>query len=214
MSLYIVTGTDTGVGKTFVTSALVAELRRAGTDAIGLKPVETGWCEPSSDAALLAAASELSISEVIWAHFELPAAPAVAAAAASTELDLEALRAWVRTAATAHTHCFLEGAGGWMVPMTDDHLFSDLVEQLSPAGVLLVSASRLGTINHTLLTAEAIQRTAPLMAIALSVRPTDPPAEAATHLAEISKRVSVPVFRLPQDLRALVGMFHVEHHAG
>ncbi|HRK46236.1 MAG TPA: dethiobiotin synthase [Nocardioides sp.] len=213
MSLYVVTGTDTGVGKTFVTSRVVAELRRAGVDAVGLKPVETGWSEETSDAAHLAAASGKRIEDVIWAHFALPAAPSVAAAAESTSLEVSELVAWVRTAAGRHEHCFVEGAGGWMVPMTSDMLFCEVVERLGPAGVILVSASRLGTINHTLLTAEAVQRTLPLAAVVLSVRPTDPPAEAAVHMEEISKRLTVPVIEFPRDLRDLVAMFHVEHQA-
>ena len=97
-----------------------------------------------------------------------------------------------------------------MVPFDQDRLFCDVVESLSPAGVLLVAASRLGTINHTLLTAEAIGRVAPLKAIALSIRPTDPAAEAEMHLAEISKRVDVPVLPVPQASAQLADLFHVE----
>jgi coenzyme F420-0:L-glutamate ligase/coenzyme F420-1:gamma-L-glutamate ligase len=53
MSLFVVTGTDTGVGKTFVTTNLLGELRRRGADAVGVKPIETGWSESTSDAAQL-----------------------------------------------------------------------------------------------------------------------------------------------------------------
>lgn len=211
MSLYVVTGTDTGVGKTFVTSRLVSELRRRGNNAIGLKPIETGWNESTSDAAQLAAASGRTIDSTIWAHFALPAAPAVAAAAESTEIDMLALGEWLREAASQHQVCLAEGAGGWMVPFHNDHLFCDFVSTLHPAGVVLVSASRLGTINHTLLTAESISRSARLLAIVLSVRPADPPLDAANHLAEIEKRVSVPVLAFPSGLAALADLFHVEH---
>ncbi|HUQ03086.1 MAG TPA: dethiobiotin synthase [Kofleriaceae bacterium] len=201
------TGTDTGIGKTFVTTSLIRELRRRGSDAVGLKPVETGWSESTSDAAQLAAASGRSVEETVWAHFELPAAPAVAAAAESQTIDVTSLVAWIRA---GHGIRFAEGAGGWMVPFTNDHLFCDLVEMLSPAGVLLVAASRLGTINHTLLTAEAINRTQRLVAIALSVRPSDSPHDAVMHHDEIQKRVDVPVFRIPRDVEPLADLFHVE----
>jgi len=211
MSLYVVTGTDTGVGKTFVTSKLVSELRRRGGDAIGLKPIETGWNEPTSDAAQLAAASGRTIDSTVWAHFALPAAPVVAAAAESTEIDVLAMAGWLREAASQHRVCLAEGAGGWMVPFHNNHLFCDLVSTLQPSGVVLVSASRLGTINHTLLTAEAISRSSRLFAIVLSVRPTDPPQDAANHLAEIEKRASVPVLSFPTDLAVLADLFHVEH---
>lgn len=210
MSLYVVTGTDTGVGKTFVTARLISELRRRGHDAIGLKPIETGWNEPTSDAAHLAAASGRTIDSTVWAHFALPAAPVVAAAAECVEIDMLALASWIRQSANQHRLCFAEGAGGWMVPLHNDHLFCDLVASLDPAGVVLVSASRLGTINHTLLTAESVARTSPLVAVVLSVRPTDSPQDAATHLAEIQKRVSVPVLSFPAELPALADLFHVE----
>ncbi|KAB2900004.1 MAG: dethiobiotin synthase [Kofleriaceae bacterium] len=211
MSLYVVTGTDTGVGKTFVTSTLVSRLRRNGFDAVALKPLETGWREATSDAAQLAAASGQPIDATVWAHFDLPAAPSVAAEAESRKIDLGAMSSWIRGSSGAHAHCFVEGAGGWMVPLAHDRLFCDLVEDLSPAGVVLVSASRLGTINHTLLTAGAIQRACRLSAIVLSVRPSDPPVEAQMHLAEISKRVDVPVFAFPRALDELSQLFHVEH---
>jgi dethiobiotin synthetase len=207
MTLYVVTGTDTGVGKTFVTTRLVTELRRRGANAIGLKPIETGWSAPTSDAAQLAAASGRSIESTIWAHYELPAAPAVAAAAESSAIDVPKLAAWLRRGEEMR---FAEGAGGWMVPLTNDHLFCDLVEIIAPAGVVLVSASRLGTINHTLLTAEAIQRTSKLVAIALSVRPSDPPRDAEAHRDEIQKRVESPVLAIPAGLSSLADLFHVE----
>lgn len=208
MSLYFVTGTDTGVGKTFVTARLVAELRRRGANAVGLKPIETGWNEPTSDAAQLAAASGRSVDDTIWAHFALPAAPSVAAAAEARKVDLSSLSSWLRQ--DRGDLCFAEGAGGWMVPLTSDDLFCDLVARMDPAGVLLVSTSRLGTINHTLLTATAIERSTRLIAIALSVRPSDPPSEVAVHLAEIQQRVKVPVLPFPADLARLADLFHVE----
>jgi dethiobiotin synthetase len=211
VSIYVVTGTDTGVGKTFVTTSLISELRRRSVDAVGLKPVETGWDADQSDASKLAAASDQPLDVTIFAHYALPAAPAVAAAAESARLDVPKLVSWLRERSKRHAVTFAEGAGGWMVPFTNDHLFCDLVDALQPAGVLLVSASRLGTINHTLLTAEAIARTASLTAIALSVRPGDPADEALMHQDEIQKRVDAPVLAMPADLRRLADLFHVEH---
>lgn len=211
MSLFVVTGTDTGVGKTFVAAAIVAELRRRHLDAVGLKPIETGWNESTSDAAILAAASDRPIAETVWAHYALPAAPAVAAAAESAQINVIEMLGWIRIRAGRHDFCLAEGAGGWMVPFDNDRLFCDLVEALAPAGVILVAASRLGTINHTLLTAEAVQRVAPLMAVVLSIRPGDSVADAAMHRSEISKRLDAPVLSMPNDLHGLADLFHVKH---
>src|SRR5207253_5092049 len=123
VSLFIVTGTDTGVGKAFVSTALVRALRARGHDAVGVKPIETGWDEPSSDAAKLAEASQRSVAETIWAHFALPAAPAVAAAAEFRPIDTDDLMGWLRAKGAAHAICLAEGAGGWMVPFDQERLF-------------------------------------------------------------------------------------------
>lgn len=209
MSLYVVTGTDTGVGKTFVTTRLIEKLRADGVDAIGLKPIETGWIEPSSDAAELAMASGRSIEQTLWRHYALAAAPAVAAAAEDEHVDHRDMLAWIHRQAADHHVCLVEGAGGWMVPFAEDLLFCDMVRSLDPVGVLVVGASKLGTINHSLLTAEAVTRDARLLAIALSVRPED--SAAASNREQIAARSTVPVFLVPQDLAALAAMFHVEH---
>jgi dethiobiotin synthetase len=211
MSLYVVTGTDTGVVKTYVTIRIIEALRRSGIDAIGLKPLETGWDEPSSDARQLAIASGRSVESTIWRHYGMPAAPAVAAAAEDQRVDARELLTWLRRQATGHDVCLVEGAGGWMVPITDDLLFSDLVKQMDAAGVLVVGASRLGTINHTLLTAEAVARDASLLAIAVSTYPDE--ASADSNRTQIAARASVPVHLVPAELDRLTPMFHVEQRA-
>ncbi len=210
MSLYIVTGTDTGVGKTFVTVSLLKLLRERGIDAIGLKPIETGWSDPSiSDAAQIADASNRDLAETIWGHFTLPAAPSVAARAEGREIALPEIEGWVRGWSGPTT--LLEGAGGWLVPISSEALFRDLAVALQPAGVLLVAASRLGTINHTLLSAESIVAAGlPLMAVALSVRPDDDRAAVESNRGEIQARIAVPVLTVPDELSSLGELFHVE----
>ncbi len=211
MSLYVVTGTDTGVGKTYVTARLIESLRCAGVDAIGLKPLETGWDEPRSDAQQLAVASGRSIGSTVWRHYRLPAAPAVAAAAEGQRVDAQELITWLHRQAAGHEVCLVEGAGGWMVPVSDDLLFSHLVQRMEAAGVLVVGASRLGTINHTLLTAEAVSRDSSLLAIAISTYPDE--GTAASNRAQIAAHTSVPVHLVPAELDRLTSMFHVEHRS-
>lgn len=208
MSLYVVTGTDTGVGKTFVTVALLKHLRSRGLDAIGLKPIETGWSDPAtSDAAALADASNRDLTETIWGHFVLPAAPAVAARAEGRDISLAELEGWVRGWSGPLT--LLEGAGGWLVPLSSDALFRDFVQALQPTGVILVAASRLGTINHTLLSAESILAAGlPLVAVAVSVRPDDDPAVLESNVREIQARTSAPVLSIPSSLETLGALLH------
>jgi len=210
MSLYVVTGTDTGVGKTFVSQRLIEGLRGRGLDAIGLKPVETGWTgAPGSDAGLLALASEREISETIWGHFALPLAPAVAARAEDRPISLPEVVGWIRGCSGAFT--LVEGAGGWLVPFTEVALFRDLVVDLKPDGVLLVAHARLGTINHTLLSAESIRSAGcRLVGVAMSVKP-DELELAESNLSEIRDRIEEPVWMVPAELDAMVDLFHVEH---
>ncbi len=213
MRLFVVTGTDTGVGKTFVTARLIRSLRDLGTRAIGLKPVETGWSSETSDAAQLASASSRTLVETVWSHFELPAAPAVAAAESHHPLDISEMISWIRAAASTADVCLVEGAGGWLVPFGPQHLFSDVVRELEPEAVLVVGSCRLGTINHTLLTAEAVTKVSPLAGIALSRRPGDDLALSEWSYREIQKRVASPVWFAPRDDESMARTFHVEHQA-
>jgi dethiobiotin synthase len=210
VSLYIVTGTDTGVGKTFVTVAVLRGLRERGIDAIGLKPVETGWSDPdASDAAALAAASNRDLAETLWGHFALPAAPSVAARAEGREISSPEIQGWVRGWSGPLT--LLEGAGGWLVPFSPDVLFRDLAVDLHPTAVLLVATATLGTINHTLLTAESIRASGcAVLAVVLSLHPDDDPVAASSNAREIQDRLSEPVLIFPDDLDSLLDLFHVE----
>lgn len=208
MSFYIVTGTDTGVGKTFVTVSLLQLLRSRGVDAIGLKPIETGWSDPTkSDAAALADASNRNLTETIWGHFALPAAPAVAARAEGRDISLAEVEGWIRGWSGPLT--LLEGAGGWLVPLTSESLFRDFAQALQPTGVILVAASKLGTINHTLLSAESILTAGlPLVAVTLSVRPDDDPAALESNIQEIQSRTPAPVLSIPSSLSMLGDLLH------
>ena len=210
MSLYVVTGTDTGVGKTFVSQRLIEGLRGRGVDAIALKPVETGWTgSAGSDAALLAQASEREISETIWGHFAMPAAPAVAALAEDRLISVPEVLGWIRGWSGSFT--LVEGAGGWLVPFTDVALFRELVVDLKPDGVLLVAHARLGTINHTLLSAESIRAAGcRLVGVAISVKPDDFEL-AESNVSEIRARIDEPVWVVPAEVEAMIDLFHVEH---
>jgi dethiobiotin synthetase len=157
---FFVTGTDTGVGKTVVACALVRALRDAGRDVGVMKPVETGVGAPGPlDAIALRDASGANdpLGEICPVQLALPAAPTVAAAAEGTHVDLGVIRsAWARLRAR-HELMVVEGAGGLLVPLAENCSMAELAAEL---GLPLVVAARaaLGTINHTLLTVEAIER--------------------------------------------------------
>jgi dethiobiotin synthetase len=155
MRLFI-TGTDTGVGKTYVSAGLVGAARAAGQDCVGLKPI---CCGERDDAEALRAASggALSLNEVNPVWLRPPVAPYAAAMIESRQVDLALVRETIGAVGARHASVVVEGAGGWLVPITRDYTFADLAVELGWP-VLVVAANRLGVLNHALLTLEAIER--------------------------------------------------------
>lgn len=161
---YFVTGTDTGVGKTFISSLLVRQFARRGLRSVGMKPVASG-CERvdrrlvSEDAAQLLAASnvELPLADINPYAFEPAIAPHIAAQQTGVRIDLHHIQqAFERLQAQVDV-VIVEGAGGFYVPLDEQHDMADLAVKLG-LPVILVVGMRLGCINHALLTAEAIRQ--------------------------------------------------------
>jgi len=152
---YFITGTDTGVGKTFFTALLTRSLRRAGFDTGALKPI---CCGPREDVHILRAAADgqLTPDEINPVFFDLPVAPLVAARADKREVDLDGLSAWFQRLRPQRRSWLVEGAGGWLVPITREKTVADLAAIIG-LPVLVVVANRLGCLNHTLLTIESIR---------------------------------------------------------
>jgi dethiobiotin synthetase len=160
---YFVTGTDTGVGKTLIASALVHQFAQQGLKSVGMKPVAAG-CElvgrklVNEDVTQLIAASNMQAPPnlVNPYAFTPPIAPHIAAQQASEAISLDVIaEAFVQLAAVADV-VIVEGAGGFCVPLNDIATMADLAVKLD-IPVLLVVGLRLGCINHALLTVEAIQ---------------------------------------------------------
>jgi dethiobiotin synthetase len=151
---FFITGTDTGVGKTYVTKLLVESLRAEGKYAVGFKPIS---CGDRDDATILAAASgNLPIDEVNPLHFSSGVAPHVAALLENKTIDPAGILASYQAISEKYDPVIVEGAGGWEVPITESYFVSDLAKDLN-LPVILVAANRLGALNHILLTLAAIQ---------------------------------------------------------
>lgn len=159
---WFITGTDTDVGKTLISAAFVDWLAQQDT-ACGYKPVAAG-CNMvddqllNDDALALQAASlpKPSYSEINPIALERAIAPHIAAAETATTINLSDLVDKARHLENKHRFVVIEGAGGWLVPLNDQHSFADLAAELNHP-VILVVAMRLGCINHALLTANAIK---------------------------------------------------------
>jgi dethiobiotin synthetase len=154
-----VTGTDTGVGKTTLSAALLRYARRRGMTPIPFKPVETGCDGPPADAALLwkAAQPPTTQSDACLYAFRLPAAPALAARAEGARVDLDLIVERAHTLASRGNFLLVEGAGGLLVPYADRLTTVDLARRLG-LPLLVVARTALGTINHTALTLREAKR--------------------------------------------------------
>ncbi|MEX1993100.1 MAG: dethiobiotin synthase [Steroidobacteraceae bacterium] len=193
-----VTGTDTGVGKTLVTAALLRHLREAGATVAGMKPVAAGAIAgpegpANGDALLLQAESSVRhpYATVNPWLFEPAIAPHIAAAEAGQAIDTDRIVAAYRRLAAGADVVLAEGAGGFLVPLDAARSFADLPALLGME-VLLVVGLRLGCLNHALLTAEAIAGRGLLLAgwIGNSIDPRFPRRE--ENVATLTARLAAP----------------------
>ena len=156
---YFLTGTDTEIGKTFITCALLRRAAADGLSAVGVKPVAAGTdaAGDNEDVVAIRAASTLTLSgELINPYcFAPPIAPHLAAAEAGREIRFDTIRAAVAACRERADRVIVEGVGGFRVPLGPDGDSADLAVALG-LPVILVVGLRLGCINHALLTAEAI----------------------------------------------------------
>lgn len=152
---YFVAGTDTDVGKTFVTALLTRSLRKAGFDTVAMKPVSCG--EPGDTLELRAAAdNELFPEEVTPVSYTTPLAPIEAARLEQRLFEPSQVLPTFEKIRRSRRSLLVEGIGGWLVPLTESYSSADLAKAMN-LPVLLVVRNHLGAINHTLLTLESIK---------------------------------------------------------
>lgn len=159
---WFVTGTDTEIGKTYATCALLHAARRSGLRALAMKPVAAGaqWIDGrlvNEDALRLLAAGSFDPGLDTLNPYCLasPIAPHIAAQEEGVRIETEPIRAALNRLRAQADCVFVEGAGGFCVPLGPDYDFAMLARELA-LPVILVVGMRLGCINHALLTAEAV----------------------------------------------------------
>lgn len=158
-----VTGTDTDVGKTLISCALLHAWRAAGKTALGMKPVAAG-CEWRPEGlvcgdvtALMQASSVQASCELINPYsFALPIAPHIAAEELGVDIRLERIQEAFQILTAYADVVVVEGAGGFRIPLNSNEDSADLARRLN-LPVVLVVGMRLGCLNHALLTADAIR---------------------------------------------------------
>jgi dethiobiotin synthetase len=202
-----ITGTDTGVGKTVVAAAIANWFHLRGNRVAVCKIAATGCVRRleglvSEDAEYLAhwAYAQFPLQTVCPIRYAEPLAPAVAAQRAGVPLDWSMLQASLNTMTSASDVMVVEGVGGIMVPMDDRHCVLDVVRWLGLPTVIVARAG-LGTINHTLLTVNAIRSTGVVVAgVVINRYPTDMPDTATeTNAAAIQKWAKTSVLALIPD---------------
>lgn len=158
-----VTGTDTEVGKTRISTGLIEVLQRQGLKTTGMKPIASGceWIDgqwQNEDARAMIEQSNISLpySTVNPFAFEPAIAPHIAAVRVNTEVSLSAIKQHYEHIEKQADAVIVEGAGGWLVPINSTETMADLAVTLE-LPVILVVAIKLGCINHALLTVEAIK---------------------------------------------------------
>ena len=200
LPITLVVGTDTGVGKTWISASLARALRELGQHVIAVKPIETGIVDPpaaNEDGALLAEATGQAGPRRAMIRLPGHLGPAIAADHAGVELDYEDLVARIKSLATPDTQLIVEGTGGLLSPLTwqDNHL--DMAHSLD-ARVLLVAADRFGTISHTLMALRVLHaEKIPVLGIVLNQ--VDEPDESTTTNAMAIQRLAehTPVVVVP-----------------
>jgi dethiobiotin synthetase len=203
---FLITGTDTGVGKTTVTTAIAAAAYRRGFRVGIVKPVETG-CEPGRDGELIPAdAVQLrwaagrdgeSLDTICPFRFRAPLAPSVAAAAEGVPLDAAALTGAVERATADTDVAFVEGAGGLLVPLVGRFTFADLARACG-LPIIVVVGNRLGALNHAQLTVDWIRHAGlTLRGYILNTLQPTPDLAACTNIAALRDLIGPPLGVFP-----------------
>ncbi|WP_265911787.1 dethiobiotin synthase [Erwinia billingiae] len=196
---WFITGTDTEVGKTVASSALLQAANAAGFRSVGYKPVASG-CEMTADglrnedalALQKYSVLQLPYDSINPLAFEEPTSPHIVSAEEGRPITFEQLSAGLAALTAQSDWVLTEGAGGWFTPLSEQTTFADwaVAEQLP---VILVVGVKLGCINHAVLTAQAIQASGLRLAgwIANDIQP--PGKRHSEYLAALKQRLPVPM---------------------
>jgi len=151
-----ITGTDTGVGKTYITKLLLSALTRSGQSAVGFKPIA---CGDRKDAEIISDASypsPTSVDTVNPIFLKTPAAPMAAASIEGIAIDINRIKSTHLELTKSYDYVLTEGAGGWAVPINSEYSMGHLAADLG-GPVLIVVNNKLGALNQTILTANAVR---------------------------------------------------------
>ena len=205
----LIIGTDTGVGKTLVTGGLAGAFRKRGYRVGNMKPAETGCREEDGelvpeDALFVRRLSgcESPLQMICPYRFQESLAPSVAASREGKSIDPEKILSAFEEIRSRHDVTLIEGIGGFHVPITQDFWVSEMAERLG-LPILVVARLGLGTLNHTLLTLEAVAKRS-LRVLGVVLNTVTPPLSIAekTNPTALSSLTDVPLLGVLPHLPA------------
>jgi dethiobiotin synthetase len=196
---FFITGTDTDVGKSWITVGLMAKLQQQGLIVVGMKPVASGCTETAdglrnADALLLQRQGSTAVDYALINPYPFtPAiAPHLAAAQAGQRIKLGKITERFIQLKGMAEYVVVEGVGGWLVPLNEDESVADLAVALQ-LPVILVVGLRLGCINHALLTAEAIRASGCTLAGWVANTLSNDMPELTQNIHAIETRIGTPL---------------------
>lgn len=199
MNAWFVTGTDTEIGKSLCSAALLHAFAAQGHRVAGMKPIAAGavWSGDrwhNDDVDLITAASNVAIAPELVCPYLLqePVAPHIAAAGEGVSFDLDHIEACLEQLRSQAEITIVEGVGGFRVPLSDTQDTADLALELD-LPLILVVGMRLGCISHTLLTVEAIQARGLRMAGWIANQIDPGMRQAAANLEALRARIAAPL---------------------
>lgn len=188
-----VTGTDTGIGKTICSAILMASLRQK-YDVCYWKPIQTG-IEEDNDTQTVKILADCSEDEIYDEGFRLerPLSPHLSARLANVEISVHEVLEYIENC-NDDRFWIVEGAGGVLVPLNENELMIDLIEQLN-LPVVVIARSGLGTINHTLLTLQSLRnRDLEIYGVIMSGEPNTENKKAIEHYGRVRVLAEIPKF--------------------
>ncbi len=204
---FFITGTDTDVGKTWVTAGVLAVLAAQGHTTAAMKPVSAGCIETAEglrngDALILQRHATLNLpyAQINPYAYAAPIAPHIAAMRLGQRIEIAPIKAIFDDMAQRVDYVVVEGAGGWRVPLNERETIADLAQALG-LPVILVVGMRLGCLNHALLSCESIIRQGVPLAgwVANCEIPEFP--ELQENIDALRKRISAPLLGVIPYLR-------------
>jgi dethiobiotin synthetase len=211
---FFITGTGTDVGKTIIVAGMASICINYGLRTAVMKPIQTGAAEDPGDLRkinnLVSGLEQLSEKLLSPYVFQLPSSPHLAAKTEKTTIEPELIKKSITEIYSQRPDVLLiEGAGGVLVPITENYTTLDLLRELQ-IPVIITALAGLGTINHTLMTVNSLkQAEVPIAGIIINKMPINPGIVEKDNVRIIEKFAKTPILGIIYDMGNMTNDFHI-----